>query len=90
MLALNMAAIPMIMKLSGITFASKKVFKIVANNKPRKAPINMLGAKTPPSPPEANVIEVIMGFRNKIPIMVNTKEVVSTTDSELTNWVFTA
>ena len=62
-LALKTAAIPIIIKFTGIRPALKKVFKIEAINNPKKAPIKRLGAKTPPSPPEANVIEVTIGFK---------------------------
>ena len=51
----------------GMTLALKKVFTKVATNNPKKAPMTMLGAKTPPSPPEANVTEVSSGFNSKIP-----------------------
>ena len=43
------------------------MFKRVASKNPKNAPANKLGAKTPPSPPEASVIDVIMGFNNKTP-----------------------
>ena len=33
-----------------------------------------LGANTPPSPPEASVIEVTIGFKSIIPIKVNANE----------------
>jgi hypothetical protein len=49
MLALKTAAIPIIIKLIGITPILKKVFKTEATNNPRNAPIKRLGAKTPPS-----------------------------------------
>ena len=79
MLALRTAAIPIIIKLTGITLTWKKLFKTVASNKPKNAPINKLGANTPPSPPEASVIEVTIGFKIKIAINVNAKVTV--------NWV---
>ncbi len=72
-LALNMAAIPITIKLIGMIWVSKKVFSIDANNIPKNAPVNKLGAKTPPSPPEARVTEVTIGFRIKIPMNVNAK-----------------
>ena len=60
-------------KLIGSTFALKNVFKNVATKKPKKAPITKLGAKTPPSPPEANVIAVTTGFNTKIPMIERKK-----------------
>lgn len=77
MLALNIAAMPITIKFTGITLALKKVFKTVANKNPKKAPINRLGAKTPPSPPEANVAEVTTGFKSKIPIKDIAKGIVN-------------
>ena len=63
MLADNIAAIPMIIKFSGITSALANLFKSKAVNNPMKAPMKMLGAKTPPSPPAESVTEVIIGFK---------------------------
>jgi hypothetical protein len=34
----------------------------------KKAPINRLGAKTPPSPPENRVADVTIGFKIMIPM----------------------
>ena len=75
MLALKTAAIPTIIKFIGITPIVKNVFKTEASNNPRKAPMNKLGAKTPPSPPEARVIEVTMGFKTNNPkkVVANVK-----------------
>ncbi|MNY22392.1 hypothetical protein D3C86_1559990 [compost metagenome] len=64
MLALSMAAIPITIKFNGITPASKNRLDIKANSNPSNAPIKMLGAKTPPSPPEDKVTEVITGFNS--------------------------
>ena len=58
---------PIIIKFKGIRLVSKKVFRSIERVKPKNAPINRLGANTPPSPPEARVAEVTIGFRNKIP-----------------------
>ena len=73
MLALSIAAIPMTIKLRGIKLALKKVLSVIATRNPRKAPINRLGANTPPSPPEAKVTEVTMGFIIRIPMIVMAK-----------------
>ena len=77
MLALKTAAMPIIIKFIGITPAFKKVFKIKATNNPRNAPINRLGAKTPPSPPEASVMEVTIGFKINNPKKVKANVKVS-------------
>ena len=90
MLALKTAAIPIIIKLTGITLTWKKVFKTEASNNPKNAPINKLGAKTPPSPPEASVIEVTMGFKINIPIKVKAKVTVSGSWDELPKIPFIA
>ncbi|MNE44508.1 hypothetical protein D3C80_1387390 [compost metagenome] len=72
MLALNIAAMPIIIKFNGITFALNKVLTQRAVNKPKKAPIKRLGAKTPPSPPEESVMDVIIGFMTNIAKIVST------------------
>lgn len=77
MLALKTAAIPIIIKFSGITCVLKQVFKTDESNNPKKAPINRLGAKTPPSPPETKVIEVTIGFRINIPMKVKANVIVN-------------
>ena len=87
-LALKTAAIPIIIKLIGITPAFKKVFKIEAINNPRKAPIKRLGAKTPPSPPEASVIEVTIGFNSINPKNVKANVRVNGISVELPKMVF--
>ena len=74
-LALNTAAIPSTIKFIGITLRLKYVFKTVATKNPKNAPMKRLGAKTPPSPPEANVADVIIGFKINIPINVTIKEI---------------
>ena len=71
MLALSTAAIPKITKLITMTSVAKKVFKRVAVKNPKKAPINKLGANTPPSPPATNVADVINGFKRIMPINVS-------------------
>ena len=87
MLALKTAAIPIIMKFIGITPALKKVFKTEATNNPKKAPIKRLGAKTPPSPPEASVIEVTIGFKTNSPMKVKAKVIVNGISDELPKMV---
>ena len=52
------------------------MFRKVATKKPRNPPITILGAKTPPSPPEANVTEVMIGFNIKIPTIETKKAIV--------------
>jgi len=72
-LALKTAAIPITIKLIGMICELKKVFSTNANNNPKNAPINKLGAKTPPSPPEAKVTDVTIGFKIKTPMNVKAK-----------------
>lgn len=74
MLALKTAAIPITIKFMGIILAFRNELEIEATSSPKKAPIKRLGAKTPPSPPEARVKDVTIGFKSKILIKVNTKE----------------
>ena len=66
------------------------MFKIEANNNPKNAPMKRLGAKTPPSPPEANVIEVTIGFKSKTPTKVNAKVNVNGISAELPKIPFIA
>ena len=74
MLALKTAAIPITIKFMGIILAFRNELEIEATSSPKKAPIKRLGAKTPPSPPEASVNEVTMGFKSTIAINVSAKE----------------
>ena len=58
------------------------------SSNPKKAPIKRLGAKTPPSPPETNVIEVTIGFRIKIPMKVKANVMVNGNWAELAKIIF--
>ena len=66
------------------------MFKTDESNNPKKAPIKRLGAKTPPSPPEANVIDVTIGFRINIPTKVKAKVIVNGSCDEAPKIAFMA
>ena len=80
----------MIIKFIGMTLAFKYLFKSKASSKPKKAPTNKLGAKTPPSPPAASEAEVAIGFNNVIPKNVNANDKVNTVSFESSKTVLIA